>query len=184
VAGFTLIEVLVAVTVTGILLAAITGACYVGMQTTSDRQVGLSQSNAEQLVARWFQSDVQGACNPTSTATSCPRSPNPSTGATSACGATVVFAVDSFSSALSKAADTTVAYVLRNGTLSRLSCAYGSVTPSSTTILAQNVASAVVSYPSSGTCAGWFQLVVAVNGAPTGLATSPYTFTLCARRRA
>jgi prepilin-type N-terminal cleavage/methylation domain-containing protein len=182
--GFTLIEVLMVVTITGMIMGAIAVACFVGIRTTTDQQRSLHQSNAEQLIAHWFVADVQAACDPGLSSPTCARSPDPSTASGSACGTTALFAIDSFSSATASAADTTVAYVLQNSLLSRLSCPYGSASTASTVPLAANVRSAAVSYPASGSCVGQFQLALTVAGTTLGNGTSDYTFTLCAQRRA
>jgi len=182
--GFTLIEVLITVTITGMIMSVIAMSCFVGIRTTTDQQRSLHQSNAEQLTANWFVADVQAACNPGLTVPTCARSPNPSTASGSACGSTALFTIDSLSSATASGADTTVAYVFQNSLLNRLSCPYGSTSTASTVPLAANVTSAAVSYPASGSCAGQFQLTLTIAGSTLGNGTSDYSFTLCAQRRA
>src|SRR3954466_14697218 len=124
--GFTLIELLVSITITGLILGAIVSATYVGLRTTTDQRRSLEQSNAEQLIATWFTADVQAACNPALSTPTCTRTPNPSVSSGSACGAPALFAIDSVSSPMASAPDTTTAYVLQNSTLSRRTCGYGS----------------------------------------------------------
>jgi len=182
--GFTLIELLVSMTIVGIILAAITSATYVGLRTTSDNQRGLQQSNAEQLTANWLLSDVQSACDPTLTSPSCPRSPNPSSASTTACGTAAFTAMDTFSSPNSSTPDTTIAYALQGGQLTRVTCAYGATSAATTTVLATSVSSASASYPTSGTCSGQFRLDVTQSGTTAGNGVSNYTFTVCANRRA
>ena len=98
--GVTLVELLVSMTILGLIMSALSGALYVGISTASDDHRGLTQSNAEQLVAYYLTPDVQAACAPNGSV-SCSRDPNPATSAASACGssATVQFAIDSLSSA-------------------------------------------------------------------------------------
>jgi prepilin-type N-terminal cleavage/methylation domain-containing protein len=182
--GFTLVELLVTMTITGLILTVIVSAVYVGLRTTSDGQRGLAQSNAEQLAANWFTTDVQSACDPTSSTPTCTRSPNPSTASVQACGSSALFAMDALSTPMATAADTTIAYVLQNGTLSRLTCSLGGTSPTSTTVLASNVKTAAVSYPTSGSCSGQFQLAVTLSGSTLGNGTPDYGFTLCAKGRA
>jgi prepilin-type N-terminal cleavage/methylation domain-containing protein len=182
-AGFTLIEVLLTTTITGMIIAAIASACYVGIHTTSDDRRSLDQSNAEQIAAHYFVADVQEACDPALSSPTCPRSPNPSTASSSACGSNALFAMDSLSSATGSAADTTVAYVLQSSTLTRLSCAYGSTTVATSTTLATNVTAAAVSYPVTGGCSGQFQLTLTLLGSTLN-GTPDYNVTLCAQRRA
>jgi hypothetical protein len=73
---------------------------------------------------------------------------------------------------------------VQNSTLSRVTCAVGATSAASTSVLASNVKTASVSYPSSGACAGQFQLDVTLSGSNLGNGTSDYSFTLCAARRA
>jgi prepilin-type N-terminal cleavage/methylation domain-containing protein len=182
--GLTLIELLVSITITGMIMVAISSACYVGIRTTTGSQRGLDQSNGAQQIAYWFAGDVQSACDPTLNPPTCPRSPNPSTASVSACGASAQFAMDSVSSATAAAADTTVAYVLQGSTLTRLSCAYNSTSVTSSMALAKNIASAAVSYPTSGACSGQFQLAVTLSGTTLGNGTPNYNLTFCAKPRA
>jgi len=182
--GFTLIELLVSISITGVILGAIVSATYFGLRATTDQRRSLEQSNAEQLISTWFTADVQSACDPTLSTPTCSRNPNPSASSGSACGANALFAVDSVSSPMATAADTTTAYVLQNSTLSRLTCAYGSSSVASSSTLYPDVTSAAVSYPSSGSCAGRLQLAVTLRGSTLGNGTSPYSFNLCAQRRA
>jgi prepilin-type N-terminal cleavage/methylation domain-containing protein len=184
--GFTLVELLVAVTINGALLGAIAGACFVGMSATTETRRGLGQSNAEQVIGHWLIADVHSACEPALDAPVCPRSPNPSPATSSACGATVVFALDSLSSLTASAADTTIGYALENGTLTRLSCAYGASAPNASVVMANNVSSAVASYPSTGTCGGRFQFAVTIAGSGVGpnLGRENYIITTCAQPRA
>jgi prepilin-type N-terminal cleavage/methylation domain-containing protein len=182
--GFTLIELLVSMTISGIIIAAVATAAYVGIRTTADNQRGLQQSNAEQLTGNWFISDVQSACDPNVSAPSCPRSPNPASSSTTACGSSAVTAMDTYDSPDSSSPDTTIAYILQSSQLTRVTCAYGGTSAATTSILATNVQSASVSYPTSGSCSGQFQLSVTQSGTTLGNGTSAYTFTLCADPRA
>jgi prepilin-type N-terminal cleavage/methylation domain-containing protein len=182
--GFTLVELLVAMMISGIIMASIISAVYVGIRTTTGAQRGLDQSNAQQLIAHYFAADVQGACDPALSSPTCPRSPNPTTASGSACGSTAVFAMDSVSSATGITANTTIAYVLQGTTFTRVSCAYGAGAAVSTVPLAANVASAAVSYPVSGSCSGQFQLALTVSGTTLGNGTPDYNLTFCAGRRA
>ncbi len=86
--------------------------------------------------------------------------------------------MDSVSSATASAADATVAYVLQNSTLTRLSCAYGTTSVASSVPLATNVNTASVSYPVSGACSGEFQLVLSLSGSTLN-GTPDYNITLC-----
>jgi len=182
--GVTLVELLVSISIMGIIMTSLVAAIYFGLRTTSDMQRGLDQSNAQQLIAHYFAADVQASCDPALSVPTCTRSPNPSSASTSACGSNALFATDSVSSATGSAADQTVAYVLQGTTLTRVSCAYNATSAASTTPLAQNVASATASYPASGLCSGQFQLALTIAGSTLGNGTPAYNLTFCARRRA
>ena len=182
--GFTLVEVLISMTIAGIIMAAITTAAYVGIRATADNQRGLQQSNAAQLTANWFTSDVQSACDPNVSSPSCPRSPNPSSSTTTACGSSAVTAMDTYDSPNSTSPDTTIAYVLQSSQLTRVTCAYGAASAATTSVLATSVQSVTASYPTSGSCSGQFQLAVTQTGTALGNGVSDYTFSVCADPRA
>src|SRR4051812_38278114 len=118
--GFTLVEMLMAIMISGMIVGAIASACFVGLRLMNGQQRSLQQSNAENVMAHAFGADVQGACNPTLSSPTCPRSPNPSSQSGPACGATAIFAVDTFSSPTAAAADRTIAWVLDGSNLLRL----------------------------------------------------------------
>jgi prepilin-type N-terminal cleavage/methylation domain-containing protein len=181
--GFTLVELLVAITILGIITTALGTALYVGIRASGDEQRSLDESNAEQLVAYFLSNDVRSACSSAVTVPSCTRSPNPSTSPVTACGATVQVAIDTTSTATGAAADTTIGYVLTGTTLTRVTCAFGSSSAYSSRIIAQYVGSVVGSYPASGSCAGQFQLAVTITGSTQGNGTSDFPFAVCAHRR-
>ena len=56
--GFTLPELLVAVTVLGIIILPLTASIVVGVRTTGDAQQRLIEARGEQLTAAYFPSDV------------------------------------------------------------------------------------------------------------------------------
>jgi prepilin-type N-terminal cleavage/methylation domain-containing protein len=60
-AGFSLVEVLVAVAILGIIMTALSGAVIVGLRSTRDSHTSLDQSNAEQLVTTYVTKDIQAA---------------------------------------------------------------------------------------------------------------------------
>ena len=62
-AGVTLIELLVSVSLLGLLMSALSGALFVGLRTTNDTQTSLGQSNAEQLVSTYLTKDIQAAAS-------------------------------------------------------------------------------------------------------------------------
>jgi prepilin-type N-terminal cleavage/methylation domain-containing protein len=182
--GFTLVELLVAITILGIITTALGTALFVGIRASGDDQRNLDQSNAEQLVTYYLSNDVKAACASSVVVPACPRSPNPSTSPVAACGSTAQVAIDTTTSAAAAAADVTIAYVLTGTTLTRVTCAYGTSSATSSRMLTQYVGSLVGSYPASGSCAGLFQLALTISGSTSGNGTPDFPFTVCARRRA
>ena len=59
--GFTLLETIVAVTITGLIVPAILAAMFVGMRTLDNTNKRIAGSNDTQLVAGYFTSDVASA---------------------------------------------------------------------------------------------------------------------------
>jgi prepilin-type N-terminal cleavage/methylation domain-containing protein len=60
-AGVTLIELLAAVSILGLLVVALTSALFLGFRSTQDMHTSLDQSNAEQIVSTYVAKDVQAA---------------------------------------------------------------------------------------------------------------------------
>lgn len=59
--GVTLIELLVAMSIMGLLITALTGAIFVGFRSTRDTHTSLDQSNTEQLITTVVTKDIQAA---------------------------------------------------------------------------------------------------------------------------
>src|SRR5262245_14034467 len=60
-AGVSLVEILVAVAIMGVIMGALSAAFLTGTRTTRDTTTSLGQSNTEQIVSTWVTKDVQGA---------------------------------------------------------------------------------------------------------------------------
>jgi prepilin-type N-terminal cleavage/methylation domain-containing protein len=60
-AGFTLVELLVAVSLMGLIMTALTSAVIVGFRSTRDTHTSLDQSNAEQIITTYVTKDIQAA---------------------------------------------------------------------------------------------------------------------------
>jgi prepilin-type N-terminal cleavage/methylation domain-containing protein len=183
--GVTLVELLVSVAILGIIMTALSSALFVGLSASADDHRGIDQSNIEQAFAHYFEADVRAACDPGGSVT-CPRNPNPAVSSSTACGSSAPsqFAMDSLSDANGSEADSTVVYALQGGVLQRIECPIGSNSPTSTVNIGSGVTSLTASYPGTGQCAGSFEVVVEVAGSDAGRGTEPYSFLLCARRRA
>ena len=182
--GFTLVELLVAITILGIVTTALGTALYVGIRASANDQRHLDGSNAEQFVSYFLSQDVRAACAHALSDPACPRSPNPSTTPASTCGQAAVVAIDTLSDPTAAAADTTIGYVLGAATLTRVTCAYGGTVPLSSRILARHVDQVTGSYPATGSCAGQFQVAVTIAASAAGNGTNAYSFAACAHRRA
>ena len=59
--GFTLVELIVAVSILGIITATLGGAVYLALRSTSNNYTRLEQSNAEMVITRYLTGDVQSA---------------------------------------------------------------------------------------------------------------------------
>jgi len=182
--GFTLVELLVAITILGIITTALGTALFMGIRASGDDQRNLDQSNGEQLVGLYASNDIKAACSSAVGAPTCSRSPNPSSSPITACGSPARVAIDTSSSTGVAAADITIAYLLTGTTLTRATCAYGAASIASSRTLAENVGSFVGSYPSSGSCAGQFQMALTIVGSTSGNGTADFPIAICAHRRA
>jgi hypothetical protein len=59
--GITMIELLIAIALTGIMMAPLGAAIYFGLRTTTSTEDRVTQSNGANLMASYFLPDVQGA---------------------------------------------------------------------------------------------------------------------------
>src|SRR5205823_5787187 len=114
----------------------------------------------------------------------CTRNPNPSITAGTACGISVVFAMDILTSATGAGADTTVGYALQSNQLRRVTCPLGGSSPSTSATIARTITNITPSAPTSGPCANQFEVDVTAAGSTTGVTFGPYPYVLCAHRRA
>jgi prepilin-type N-terminal cleavage/methylation domain-containing protein len=117
--GVSLVELLVAISIMGVVMAALGAALFTGMRTTRDTTTSLGQSNAELLVSTWVTKDVQAA-------------DAVKTGVTSACGnQPAVIETTTRTDPVATASNVTVAYRLVGANLVRQQCGPA---PSTTTI--------------------------------------------------
>jgi prepilin-type N-terminal cleavage/methylation domain-containing protein len=157
-AGITLIELLVTLSIMGIIMVALTSALFIGMHTTRDTNTSLDQSNTEQLVSRWLAHDVQGA-----DAVSYP--------GVSGCGnRPVALQAASKSDPLAGASDTTVIYRLSGRELVRQVCG-----PRPST---QTLARDVTTFNASGT-----NVVTVSVGTAASASVPAYSWSVELRRR-
>src|SRR5689334_8018942 len=74
--GFTLVEIVVAVVITGILLGALGSATIVGLRTIDNTNKRIAGSNDTQLVAGYFTSDVASSERVSTTGTTSHAAPS------------------------------------------------------------------------------------------------------------
>jgi prepilin-type N-terminal cleavage/methylation domain-containing protein len=141
-AGFSLVEMLVAVTIGGLAMSALALGFGTGSRTFSAASDYVSSATSSRTVAVYFPPDVQAANAVSTSSISCTGASNPKVELTGANGFDVVYGVD-----------------LDNGdyVLKRYECASGAVagTP---TVVARNLvgtsAAAATRVPASGTLTG------------------------------
>jgi type II secretory pathway pseudopilin PulG len=105
--GLTLVELVVSVSITGVIAVALSSAIFVGLRTTRDTRTSLTQSNTEQLVTTYVAKDVLSSDT------------EPAAGAV--CGGPAVLVTTAHADALG-AANVTVAYRLSGNDLQREVC--------------------------------------------------------------
>jgi prepilin-type N-terminal cleavage/methylation domain-containing protein len=93
-AGFTLIEMLVALTIAGVAMTGIALAFGTGSRTVSAATDFVSNASSSRALATYFPPDVQGATAVTTSGISCSGTSNPKIELTGADGLDVVYGVD------------------------------------------------------------------------------------------
>lgn len=149
--GFTLPELLVAVTVLGIIIVPLTASIIVGMRTTGSAQQRLIEARGEQLTAAYFPSDVAS-------------SDTIVRGDSAPCGGTGPAVVASFDWADDHSATNEISYVVPAGStdMYRKSCQGGIV--QSTNLLASGVSGTpTVSCSPNADCTSASSATITVN---------------------
>jgi prepilin-type N-terminal cleavage/methylation domain-containing protein len=170
--GFTLVELLVTIVITGIIIGPLTAVLLLGIGTTATAKAKDVHSSDETLLTSYFASDVE------SSATT-------STGA--ACGISGALVVLSWTDPGGTNAVTDVGYVLSGSDLSRVSCVHGGT--AITIPVAREVTSATAncftSTQASVACsaASVRQVQMQLTESSGDVKTESYTFTLTATRR-
>lgn len=109
--GFTLVELLVAIVIIGVISMVLGNALYLGIRTTTNTYTRLDQSNAALAVSRYLTGDIQQAEGTVLVAT-----------ADTSCGGTAPLKVRARSSASVAATDTTIVWALSGTDLVRRTC--------------------------------------------------------------
>ena len=116
--GFTLIEMIVTVSLLAVVGLAVFGALFVGIRATSDSHRRIEQSLTEMEVTRFLSGDIYAAEGPVVV--------NSTTDAT--CGGVAPLKLLSRSTATAATIDTTVVWVLSGTDLVRRTCVNGATT--------------------------------------------------------
>jgi prepilin-type N-terminal cleavage/methylation domain-containing protein len=163
--GFTLVELIVTITVLGIIFAVLTDTFVLGLRTTADTETKLAQSNAQQFGALWLTKDIRSAATAT---------PN---GA--ACGFSNAPLVVTRASSPTAAPDRAVVWTIASNQLSRSTCPIAASSPTTSDVIAEGVSSFVAGCAPPGPC-GTVHLDVT---AAASAYTPSYHFTLDVGRR-
>lgn len=180
--GFTLVELLIAVTVLGIIIVALGAGFSVGLRSLDDTSNRLSGSTDAQQLGVYLLPDVQSASTVVASSTgagiACTGASNPVLQLTDGASFNVVYGVRTVTSG-SLADATHPAYFLE-----RYVCTGGSVQSASTKVVSRTLASATaaapVRIPATGTLTG---AALTVTEKTTTNDTTPYVFTVSGRRR-
>jgi prepilin-type N-terminal cleavage/methylation domain-containing protein len=168
-AGFTLIEMVLAMTILGLVIGAISAAMFLGLGTERDVQTRLSESNSANLLASYFGPDVQQS-GPVAVAPAANDSPY--------CGASggavaLLLPQNNNASSVSYFVDPTNPKILR-----RRTCAGGAPTSGAQGIaVVRNLSGPLVFPPPCGATCTKIQVTQLVGG------KLPYTTTLTGSRR-
>jgi type II secretory pathway pseudopilin PulG len=164
----TLVELLVAVVILGVITSVLGTTLYLGLRTTRDNRTALDQSNGEQLLATWLAKDVHEADTISVD------------DASAACGGPAPLKLRAPTDAMRSQPDTTTAYALAGGELVRRVCEAGAATP-----FEHSLAVGVVDLEVDAACASSATCTVTVTAAAssTEVGGEPYEYTIETRRR-
>jgi prepilin-type N-terminal cleavage/methylation domain-containing protein len=165
--GFTLVELLIAVVVLGVIVAGISAGFSLGLNTLNETSNRLAGSNDAQLLGTYLPPDVTSATEATTTGIACSGASNPQLELSDGPNFNVVYGVRT---------------IAGGHQLERYDCTSGSV--GKTTVVARNLAgaSAVLAtrIPASGTLTG---ASLTVTERTTPQESSAYVFTVTGTRR-
>jgi len=135
--GFTLVEMIMAVAIMGIITATLGGAVYLAIRATSNNYTRLTQSNTEMIVSRYLSGDIQGAVT---------ASPTSGSNTTVGCSGTTRLTTTAYATATETSPSLTVRWVT-DGTNGLLRCVYSGGSLQSS----MSVASGITQFTSSCT---------------------------------
>jgi len=164
--GFTLVEVVLTVTILSLIIGVLTDTLILGLRTTGDTQTDVAQSDAQQFIAHFVGRDVAASVVATPGGTAC--------GVANAALVTTEQSVPTLA-----APDLAVAYSVSPGGLTRSTCAAGASSPATSTVISDEVTSFAANCVAPGACG---TLHIAVQTAAT-IQVPSYGFTLDVTRR-
>jgi prepilin-type N-terminal cleavage/methylation domain-containing protein len=164
--GFTLVELILTVTILSLIIGVLTDVLILGLRTTKDTQTSIAQADAQQFVAHFVSKDVVASVAATPGGTAC--------GIANAPLVTTEQSVPTLA-----AADQAVVYSLDSSGLSRSTCAVGATTAATTSVISDEVTAFTAACAAPGACG---TVHLAVQTAP-GVNVPPGNFTLDVARR-
>ena len=137
--GFTLVEMLLTITILSLVIGVLTDTLILGLRTTKDTQTRIAQADAQQFIAHYVVRDIVGSVAATPGGTAC--------GVNNAALVTTEQSVPTLS-----AADQAVAYSLGTDGLSRSTCAVGATSAATTSIISDEVTGFTATCAAPGAC--------------------------------
>jgi prepilin-type N-terminal cleavage/methylation domain-containing protein len=137
--GFTLVELLLTVTILSLVIGVLTDTLILGLRTTKDTHTRIAQADAQQFIAHFATRDVLGSVT--------------ATPGGSACGVTnAALVITEQSAATLSAADQAVAYSLGSDGLLRSTCAVGATSAATVTNISDMVTDFTATCTAPGAC--------------------------------
>jgi prepilin-type N-terminal cleavage/methylation domain-containing protein len=164
--GFTLVEVILTVTMLSLIIGVLTDTLILGLRTTGDTQTNVAQSDAQQFIAHFVGRDVAASVAATPGGTAC------------GIGNAALVTTEQSTPALA-APDLAVAYSVSPVGLTRSTCAVGASSAATSTVISDQVASFAANCAAPGACG---TLHIDVQTVAT-LQVPSYGFTLDVTRR-
>ena len=137
--GFTLVEMLLTITILSLIIGVLTDTLILGLRTTGDTQTRIAQSDAQQFIAHYVSKDVLASAA--------------ATPGGSACGIANAALVTTEQSVPTLAApDQAVAYSVAPDGLSRSTCAVGAPAAATVSVISDEVTAFTATCGSPGAC--------------------------------
>jgi prepilin-type N-terminal cleavage/methylation domain-containing protein len=137
--GFTLVEMLLTITILSLIIGVLTDTLILGLRTTGDTQTRIAQSDAQQFIAHYVSKDVLASAAATPGGNAC--------GITNAALVTTEQSVPTLA-----APDQAVAYSVAPDGLSRSTCAVGAPTAATVSVISDEVTAFTATCGSPGAC--------------------------------